>query len=141
MRLDTAPGTAKHNSCYTCALRMCKSTYCGNINDSVGSCSIAVDSSYSEGVVCVRSESTSSESLIHHQLPSDPSPTLFLEFHCIANDHPITLNASQDTLILLEVVEGTTSRGSPVGAIKQYSTLQHYSHLYVIASFNTFPLL
>ena len=55
---------------------------------------IAADSSYSEYVVCVRSESTSSEGSIHHiHLTRDHSPTLFLEYHCVASDHTITLNA------------------------------------------------
>ena len=59
---------------------------------SEGSCSIAVDSSYSEGVNCVRNESTSSEGLIHHPPPTrDPSLILFLEFYFISSDDPITL--------------------------------------------------
>lgn len=60
------------------------------------SCSITVDSSYSEGVVCVRNESASSEALTHH-LNRDHSPTLFLEFHSVVGDWPITLNAFYGT--------------------------------------------
>ena len=54
---------------------------------------IAVDSSNSEGVVGVRSESTGSEGLIHH-LPKDSNPSpQFLKVHLITSDDPITLNA------------------------------------------------
>ena len=48
----------------------------------------------SEDVVCVRSESTSSEGSIHHiHITRDHSSTLFLEYHCVVIDHTITLNA------------------------------------------------
>ena len=31
--------------------------------------------------------------LVNHSAASDISPTLFLEYHCVASDYPITLNA------------------------------------------------
>ena len=59
-----------------------------------GSCSIDVDSSYSEGVVCVRSESTSSEDSISYiYFSRDCSPTQFLKLHCVVGDRSITFNA------------------------------------------------
>ena len=64
----------------------------------IRSCAIAVDSSNSESVVCVRSESTSSEGSVHHiHLTRDHSSTLFLEYHCIVSDLPITFNALYST--------------------------------------------
>ena len=56
-----------------------------------GSSAIVIDSSNSEGVVCVRSESTSYEGPIHHHT-RDQSPSHFLEFHCVISDWTIAFN-------------------------------------------------
>ena len=59
---------------------------------SEGSCAYIIDSSYLECVVGERSESSSRKYPIH-SVSSDISPTLFLEYHCVASDYPIMLNA------------------------------------------------
>ena len=91
-------------------------------NIRIRSCAIDVDFSYSEGVVCVRSESTSNEGSVHRiHLTRDHSPTLFQEYHCVVSDLPLRSMHSivlQDTLTLLEVVDGVTSRGGLVGATR-----------------------
>ena len=62
---------------------------------SEGSSANGVDSSYSECVVCARSEATSSEVLPYYFTSEhkNSSPTLFLELHWVGSDDPITLNA------------------------------------------------
>ena len=57
-----------------------------------GSCASIIDSSYLECVVCERSEFSSRKGPTH-SVTRDLSPTLFLEYHCVASDYPITLNA------------------------------------------------
>ena len=68
--------------------------FCQNTGHiSKGSSAIVIDCSNSEGIVCVRSESTSCEGPIHYHY-RDQSPSHFLEFHCVVVDWTIMFNAS-----------------------------------------------
>ena len=59
---------------------------------SQGSCANIIDSSYLECLAGERSEFSSRKGPVHI-VSRDISPTLFLEYHCVASDYSISLNA------------------------------------------------
>ena len=65
---------------------------CSHSKYSKDSRSSIIDSSYLEYVVGERSEFSSRKCPIH-SVTRGISPALFLEYHCVASDYPITLNA------------------------------------------------
>ena len=101
---------------------------------SKGSSAIVIDSSNSEGVVCVRNESASYEGPIHHHT-RDQSPSHFFEFHCIVIVigplHSMHLIFVQDTLTLLEVIEIVFMlRGEAEGAAAEQTINMIISNVY-----------
>ena len=76
-----------------------------------------------------------------HSVTRDVSPTLFLEYHCVASDYPITLNALYSVPGHRDVSGGHGGSHNTRSSSGSYMEEDKYEHCYILNQEVSIPAL